>query len=558
MEDNTNEGGGHFIDQIIRSDIASGKHGGRIHTRFPPEPNGFLHIGHSKAIILNFELAAKYGGMTNLRFDDTNPAAEETRFVEGIKEDIRWLGYDWDDREYYASDYFPTLFEYAIKLIKKGKAYVDHSSPEEMSKMRGTPTKPGQESPYRRRSIEDNLELFHRMQAGEFEEGECVLRAKIDMSSPNMHMRDPVMYRILNTPHHRTGTKWKIYPTYDFAHGQSDSIEKITHSLCTLEFENHRPLYEWFIRELEIFPSRQIEFARLNINYTVMSKRKLLQLVKEKHVDGWDDPRMPTLAGMRRRGYTPQAIRNFILKLGIAKRKHIIDLSLLEHTLREDLNNIALRRMVVIDPIRVVISNFPEHHEEAMPADNNPRDPEAGKRTIQFTKELYIERADFMVDPPSKYHRLRPGGFVRLKHGFILQCEHYQQDSEGKIIEVTCKYFPESKSGSDTSGIKVKGVIHWVSAKYGVPIEIRLYDRLFNDENPLGHADRDFLEFLNPDSLKLCTNAIGEPSILEANKQDRYQFLRNGYFVQDTESTPGHLIFNRTVTLRDSWSKKQK
>ncbi len=555
MTENKNESV-HFIEQFVLEDMASGKHGGRIHTRFPPEPNGFLHIGHSKAIILNFDLAAKYGGKTNLRFDDTNPAVEDVRFVENIKKDIHWLGYDWEDREYYASDYFPTLFEYAVKLIKKGKAYVDHSSAEEMSKMRGTPTKPGVESPYRNRSIEENLELFTRMKNGEFDEGECVLRAKIDMSSPNMHMRDPVMYRIKKTPHHRTGDQWVIYPTYDFAHGQSDSIEKITHSLCTLEFENHRPLYDWFIQELEIFPSRQIEFARLNLNYTVMSKRKLLQLVTQNHVNDWDDPRMPTLAGMRRRGYTPEAIRRFIYKVGIAKRENIIDLSYLEHVLRDDLNNRALRRMVVSDPVKVVITNFPDELEEQMPSDNNPRDEKAGQRTLLFTKELYIERADFEVDPPKKYHRLKPGGVVRLKNGFIIQCEDFDMDANGKVTEIHCTYFPDSRSGSDTSGIKAKGVIHWVSAKHGVPVELRLYDRLFLDENPLGHPDKDFLEFINPDSLKVIPNAIAEPAILDAETEERYQFLRMGYFTKDPDSTPGHLVFNRTVTLRDSWAKQ--
>ncbi len=549
----------HFIEQIVREDIASGKHGGSIHTRFPPEPNGFLHIGHSKAILLNFDLAAKYNGLTNLRFDDTNPAVEDVRFVENIKKDIRWLGYDWGTREYYASDYFPTLYEYAIKLIKKGKAYVDHSSAEEMSKMRGTPTKPGIESPYRNRSVEENIQLFEAMKSGKFAEGECVLRAKIDMSSPNMHLRDPVMYRIKDAPHHRTGTDWKIYPSYDFAHGQSDSIEHITHSLCTLEFENHRPLYEWFIRELEIFPSRQIEFARLNLNYTVMSKRKLLQLVQQKYVRDWDDPRMPTLAGMRRRGYTPEAIRNFIYKVGIAKRENVIDISYLEHSLREVLNNRALRRMVVTDPIKVVLTNFPGDLEELMPSENNPRDASAGSRELRFTRELFIERSDFAIQAHKKFHRLKPGGVVRLKNGFIIQCDSYETDKDGEVTTLNCRYFPDSRSGSDHSGIKAKGVIHWVSAKYAVPVELRLYDRLFLDENPLGHEGKDFLEFINPDSLKVVKNAVAEPAILEANTDQRYQFLRIGYFTKDPDSTPELPVFNRTVSLRDSWAKlKQK
>ncbi len=551
-------GSKNFIEQIIEEDLRSGKYDGRVLTRFPPEPNGYLHIGHAKAIVLNFEIAKKYGGKTNLRFDDTNPLTEDPKYIQAIKEDIRWLGYDWEDREYYASDYFPILYEYALKLIKKGKAYVDHSSQEEINRMRGTPDKPGEESPYRNRSVEENLALFEQMRSGAFKEGECVLRAKIDMRSPNMHMRDPVMYRIIYHPHHRTGTKWCIYPTYDFAHGQSDSIERITHSLCTLEFEHHRPLYDWFIRELEIFPSRQIEFARLNLNYTVMSKRLLLRLVNEGHVSGWDDPRLPTLRGMRRRGYTPEAIKSFIHKVGIAKRDNIIDISLLEHEVREDLDRRALRRMVVFDPIEVELVNYEEGKSEELPAANHPKDESRGIRMLPFSKYLYIDRDDFMIDPPKGYHRLRPDGYVRLKHAYIIRCVDYEIDEHsGKVCKIYAEYIPESKSGQDRSGIKTKGVIHWVDAPSSAEVELRLYDRLFSVEDPLADKSRDFTEFLNPNSLRIIPHARAERSLADVEPETHFQFLRKGFFVADPDSTKGKPVFNRTVELRDSWAKKR-
>lgn len=546
-----------FIEQIIQGDLR--KHPEKdVHTRFPPEPNGYLHIGHSKAIVLNFELGEKYDGKTNLRFDDTNPAAESSEYVDSIKKDIRWLGFDWEDREYYASDYFPRLYEFAVKLIRDGKAYVDDSSQEEIARMRGIPTEPGEESPYRSRSVEENLDLLKRMKNGEFEEGSRVLRAKVDMASPNMHMRDPIIYRILKVAHHRTGNEWCIYPTYDFAHGQSDSIENITYSLCTLEFENHRPLYNWFIEQLEIFPSRQIEFSRLNLNYTIMSKRRLLRLVEEGFVSGWDDPRMPTLSGLRRRGYTPESVKNFARAVGMTKREQLIDVSLLEHSVRDDLNKTAYRRMVVQDPVRLIITNIEEGSVIDLPAENNPEDDSAGSRTMPFGRELYIERSDFMEDPPKKFFRMGPGRMVRLKHAFIIECTGFKKDENGQISEIEARYFPESRSGQDTSGLKPKGTLHWVSAQHAKPVELRIYDRLFNDETPGGHKDRDFTEFINPDSLQIVRGALAEPAMLEDEGIAHYQFLRKGYYVKDEDSTPDNPVYNRTVTLKDSWAKAQK
>lgn len=548
-----------FIEQFIEEDIEKGKHGGRVHTRFPPEPNGYLHIGHAKAICLNFGLTQKYGGMTNLRFDDTNPVTEETEYVDNIKADVRWLGFSWEDREYFASDYFPQLYAFAVELIRMGKAYVDDSTSEEIARMKGTPTVPGSNSPYRDRSVEENLELFAEMKAGKHPEGSKVLRAKIDMASPNMLMRDPLIYRIKFAHHHRTGDAWCIYPMYDFAHGQSDSLEEITHSICTLEFENHRPLYNWFIETLGIFPSRQIEFARLNLTYTIMSKRKLLQLVNQKHVNGWDDPRMPTISGLRRRGFTPESLREFANRVGVAKRDNVIDVALLEFCVREDLNRIATRVMAVLDPVLVTITNYPDGQEEMLDIDNNPEDVNAGARQIPFSRQLYIERDDFMVDPPKKYFRMTPGQHVRLKSAFILHCDSYTSDpSTGEVAEIFCSYIPESRSGSDTSGVKAKGTLHWVSAAHAVDAEVRIYDRLFVDENPGGHEDKDFLELINPESLKVIATAKVEPGLADTNPGDRFQFLRLGYFCTDLDSTPAHLIFNRTVTLKDSWAKEKQ
>jgi glutaminyl-tRNA synthetase len=493
-----------------------------------------------------------------LRFDDTNPVTEEDEYVQSIKEDIRWLGFEWAN-EFYASDYFDQLYEWAVKLVKDGKAYVDDQSAEQASASRGTPTRPGQLSPHRNRSVEENLKLLEGMKNGEFNDGERVLRAKIDMASPNMHMRDPAMYRIKKAPHHRTGDKWCIYPMYDFAHGQSDYIEGITHSLCTLEFEVHRPLYDWFLDQIlddpKAYRPRQTEFARLNVNYTIMSKRKLLQLVEEKHVSGWDDPRMPTISGMRRRGYTPTAIRNFSEKVGIAKRNNIIDVALLEHSVREDLNKISQRAFAVTDPIRVILTNYPEGQEEDMLAVNNPEDENSGKRPIKFGRELYIEREDFMEDPPKKFFRLGPGGMVRLKYAYIIKCNDFVKDEQDNITELHCEYIPESRSGSDTSGIKVKGTIHWLSAKHAIPVEIRMYDRLFSDEDPAGHKDKDYLEFLNPDSLKIVKGAFVEEGLKNAKPLDHFQFERKGYFNADYDSTPENPVFNLTVTLKDSWAK---
>jgi len=551
------EKGPNFLEEIVGEDVKSGKHSGRLLTRFPPEPNGYLHIGHSKSICLNFGLAKQFGGKTNLRFDDTNPEAEETEYVESIKEDIKWLGFEWAN-EFYASDYFDKLYEFAVTLIKKQLAYVDDSSAEQIASMKGTPTEPGKESPFRNRSVEENLDLFERMRKGEFKDGEKVLRAKVDMASPNMHLRDPFMYRIKHVQHHRTKDKWCIYPMYDFAHGQSDSIEQITHSICTLEFEVHRPLYEWFIEKLDIFPSHQYEFARLNLNYTVMSKRKLLQLVNEKYVSGWDDPRMPTICGLRRRGYTPESIRDFCDVIGVARRENIIDVELLEHCVRKDLNRIATRVMVVMDPVKVVIDNYPEGKTEMLIGENNPEAGEnGGTREIPFSKEIFIERDDFMEVPVKKYFRLGPGLMVRLKHAYILKCESFKKDEKGNISEIHCTYFPESKSGSDTSGISVKGTIHWVNAAQAVPVEVRLYDRLFKVENPQAE-EGDFKSYLNEKSLEIISTALAEPYLRNAKPLDKFQFIRKGYFCVDKDSSSDKIIFNRTVALKDGWAKEQK
>jgi len=542
-----------FIEQIIEDDIANGKHGGRIHTRFPPEPNGYLHIGHAKAIYVNFTIGQKYNGLTNLRFDDTNPVKEDTHYVEAIKRDIEWLGFKWHGEPLYTSDYFEELYQMAVKLIKKGVAYVDDQSAEEIAAQKGTPTTPGTDSKYRNRSVEENLDLFERMRKGEFQEGYCVLRAKIDMAHSNMLMRDPLMYRIKFAHHHRTGDAWCIYPMYDYAHGQSDSIEEITHSLCSLEFEVHRPLYNWFIEQLEIFPSRQIEFARLNLNYTVMSKRKLLRLVEEGVVDGWDDPRMPTISGLRRRGYTPESIRDFAERVGLAKRNNVIDIALLEFSIREHLNKIARRVMGVLRPLKVVVLNYPENHTEWLPTENNPEDAEAGTRDIPFGRELFIEHDDFMVDPPKKYFRLAPGGTVRLKSAYIIEYVGHETGADGEVTEVHVNYHANSKSGSDTSGIKTKGTLHWVSAEHAQRAEVRLYDRLFHEASP-DAKDRDFMEFINPDSLEVITDALVEPVLLDAQVGDYFQFQRIGYFAVDSKySSDRRPVFNRTVTLKDGW-----
>ncbi len=547
-----------FIHQIIEAYIDNKKNNRAVHTRFPPEPNGYLHIGHAKSICLNFGTAQKYNGLCNLRFDDTNPAKEDVEYVDSIREDVKWLGFDWGNREYYASDYFEQIYEYAIKLINKGKAYVCDLTAEEISENRGTPTKAGIESPYRDRSVDDNLSLFQRMRTGEFKDGEKVLRAKIDMASPNMHMRDPVLYRIIHTDHHRTGNKWCIYPMYDFAHGQSDSIEKITHSICTLEFEVHRPLYDWFIKELEIFAPQQIEFARLNLTYTVMSKRKLLQMVQEKQVNGWDDPRMPTICGLRRRGYTPESIRNFAEIIGVAKRDNMIDVALLEHCIREDLNKKAQRVMAVLNPLKVIIDNFPDNLIEETDAINNPEDEKMGKRKVLFSKELFIEREDFMEDPPKNYYRLSPGKEVRLRYAFYIKCVNVVKNLLGEIIEVHCTYDPETKGGSSPDKRKVQGTIHWVSAKHAIETEIRLYDRLFTKENPDDVEEgKDFKSYLNTDSLKIIKGKI-EPFIKTAKVGEKFQFERIGYFCADKDTTENNLIFNRTLTLKDSWTKEEK
>lgn len=550
-----------FIENIIEEYLEKEGEGAKIHTRFPPEPNGYLHIGHAKSICLNFSLAKKYNGLCNLRFDDTNPAKEEQEYVDSIKEDIQWLGFRWDGQECFTSDYFQQLYEWAVQMIKEGKAYVDEQTPEQIAEQKKSPTEPGIESPYRNRSVEENLTLFEKMKAGEFPDGACVLRAKIDMTSSNMHMRDPLMYRILHKTHHRTGDKWCIYPMYDFAHGQSDYLEGITHSICTLEFEVHRPLYEWFLEQVKDseYQPVQREFARLNLSYTIMSKRKLLQLVTEKHVAGWDDPRMPTISGMRRRGYTPAAIRKFADTIGVAKRENIIDVALLEHCVRENLNKITHRMMVVTDPVKLIITNYPEGKQETVYADNNPEDETAGKREMTFSRELYIERSDFMEEAPKKYFRLSLGNEVRLKHGYIVKAESVVKDTDGNITEIHCSYDPESKSGSGSEASKrrVKGTLHWVSAQVALPIEIRYYDRLFNDEAPDGHKDKDFLTFLNPNSLTVNKNALAEPALRTAQPEDKFQFQRIGYFCVDKDSNAEKLIFNRTITLKDTWAKMQ-
>jgi glutaminyl-tRNA synthetase len=542
-----------FLEEIIESDLAAGKYQSIV-TRFPPEPNGYLHMGHATSICLNFGLTKKYPGYTNLRFDDTNPVTEETEYVDSIKEDIRWLGFEWKN-EHYASDYFNELCQYAITLIKKGLAYVEDASAEDIALLKGTPTEPGKDSPCRSRSIDENLELFERMKNGEFEDGTKTLRAKIDMGHTNMLMRDPLLYRIKHAHHHRTGDEWCIYPMYDFAHGQSDSIEKITHSICTLEFIPHRELYDWLIEKLEIFPSRQYEFARRNLSYTVMSKRKLLQLVNDKHVDGWDDPRMPTISGMRRRGFTAQSIRKFCDTIGIAKRENVTDYSLLEFCVREDLNNTALRVMAVLDPVKLVITNYEDKKTEELTSENGP-DEAYGTRTLPFCRDLWIEREDFMEEPAKKWFRLAPGAMVRLKSAYIIQCHHFIKDENGIVTEIHCNYFPESKSGQDTSGLHVKGTIHWVSATHAVHAEVRLYDRLFKVENP-SSEEGDFKDYINPDSLQVI-NAFVEPSLLQATTDNRYQFLRKGYFCLDKDATEEKLVFNRTVTLKDAWAKEAK
>ncbi len=544
-----------FLEEIVEEDIAAGKNNGRVLTRFPPEPNGYLHIGHAKSICLNFGLAQRYGGQTNLRFDDTNPSKEEVEYVDSIKEDVKWLGFNWAN-ELYASDYFDTLYEFAVTLIKKGLAYVDDSTAEEIAAQKGTPTEPGTPNQYRSRSIEENLQLFADMKAGKYPDGAKVLRAKVDLASPNMLLRDPLMYRIKHTHHHRTGDTWCIYPMYDFAHGESDAIEEITHSVCTLEFVSHRDLYNWFIEKLEIFPSKQYEFARLNLNYTVMSKRKLLQLVEEKYVEGWDDPRMPTISGLRRRGYTPASIREFCERIGVAKRENMIDVSLLEFCIREDLNKTAWRRMAVLDPIKMVITNYPEGQTEMLFSENNPEvEGGEGGRELPFSSELWIEREDFMEEPPKKFFRLGVGLMVRLKSAYIVKCDSFVKDAEGNVTEIHCTYIPESKSQNDTSGIHVKGTIHWVSVPHAKSAEVRLYDRLFKVEDP-SNEDGDFKEYINPNSLQILNNVYIEPDLATAVPGKGYQFMRKGYFTLDKNSTTDKLVFNRTVTLKDGWVKK--
>lgn len=549
-----------FIEDIIEEDLRSGRFDGRVHTRFPPEPNGYLHIGHAKSICLNFGLAEKYGGLCNLRFDDTNPSKEDVEYVDSIREDVRWLGFDWGDREYYASDYFEQLYEFAIDLIKKGKAYVCDLSADEVRAYRGTLTEPGRNSPYRDRSVEENLDLFARMRAGEFPDGSRTLRAKIDMASPNLNLRDPVMYRILRAHHHRTGDAWCIYPTYDWAHGQSDSIERITHSICTLEFENHRPLYDWFLNELGIYRSKQIEFARLNLTYTVMSKRKLLDLVQSGVVRGWDDPRMPTLSALRRRGYTPESIRRFCERIGVAKFNSTIDVQVLENSVREHLNETAQRVMAVLRPLKVVITNFPEGHVEQLEAVNNPEDPSAGTRQVPLTREIYIEQDDFREDPPKKFFRLSPGAEVRLRYAYFLKCNEVVKDpATGEVIELRCTYDPKTKNNNPPDGRKVKGTLHWVSADHSVPAEVRLYDHLFRTPDPEDVPEgQDYKVNLNPDSEQVLTGCRLEPYLADAKPGDRFQFERQGYFCVDKDSRPGALVFNRTVSLRDTWSKIEK
>ena len=561
MQTDDSQSSTHFIQNIIEEDLKTVKYDGRVHTRFPPEPNGYLHIGHAKSICLNFGMALQYSGKCNLRLDDTNPSKEEEEYVKAIKEDVRWLGFDWEDRLYYASENFDQLYEYAVRLIEKGKAYVDALSPEQIREYRGTLSEPGRDSPYRDRPVEENLGLFERMRAGEFTEGERVLRAKIDMASGNLNLRDPVMYRILKSAHHRTADKWCIYPMYDFTHGQSDSLERITHSICTLEFEDHRPLYDWFLKELDIYRPQQIEFARLNLNYTILSKRKLLQLVEEEHVRGWNDPRMPTLSGMRRRGYPPEAIRDFCERIGVSKSNSTVDFALLEHCVRDDLNRTAPRVMAVIRPLKVVIENYPEDQVEELTAENNPEDPSAGSHKIPFSRVLYIERDDFMEDPPKKFFRLAPGREVRLKHAYIIKCERVIKDENtGEVVELRCTYDPETKSGSSQEGRKVKGTLHWLTVAHAQPAEVRLYNHLFLKENPADEIEYpDPKSSLNPDSLEIVKDAFIEPFLKNAVGGDRFQFLRLGYFCVDNEdATPGAPVFNRTVTLRDTWAKIAK
>ena len=558
------EKGLNFVEQIVANDLKEGKNGGRLNTRFPPEPNGYLHIGHAKAICMDFGVAEKFGGTCNLRFDDTNPVKEDVEYVDAIREDIKWLGYDWGNREYYASDYFPQLYDLAIRLIKEGKAYVDQQTAEQIAEQKGTPTTPGIESPYRNRPIEENIDLFERMNKGEFDEGTYVLRAKIDMANPNMHFRDPIMYRIIKTPHHRTGTKWNVYPMYDFAHGQSDYFEGVTHSICTLEFEVHRPLYEYFVKELadESYCPRQIEFNRLNLTYTLMSKRKLLQLVKEGLVAGWDDPRMPTICGLRRRGYTPESIKNFVNKIGYTKYEALNSISLLEHSIREDLNKRATRVSAVVNPVKLIITNYPEDKVETMEMENNPEQENSGTHSMPFTRELYIEREDFMEEAPKKFFRLSIDKEVRLKGAYIIKATGCKKDANGNIEEIYCEYDPDTKSGMPGSMRKVKGTLHWVSAKHCINAEARLYDRLFSVENPSKESEEngiDFRELLNPDSLKVVENVKIEPYLAEIAKPgDKFQFQRIGYFAVDPDSTADRLVFNRTIGLKDSWEKEQK
>lgn len=549
-----------FIRTIIEEDIRSGKHGGKVHTRFPPEPNGYLHIGHAKSICLNFGIAGQYKGLCNLRFDDTNPCKEEVEYVESIKEDVRWLGFDWEDREYYASDYFDNLYEYAVQLIQKGKAFVCDLSPEQIREYRGTLTEPGRESPYRRRSIDENLDLFSRMKAGKFPDGSRTLRAKIDMASGNLNMRDPVIYRILHVPHHRTGDKWRIYPMYDFTHCLSDSIEGITHSLCTLEFEDHRPLYDWYLDQLGVFHPQQIEFARLNLSYTIMSKRKLLDLVQRGVVSGWDDPRMPSIRGLRRKGYTPESIRDFCSRIGVAKRESIVDIALLDHCLREDLNKRARRVMAVLRPLKVTITNFPENKVEWLEAENNPEDESMGTRKIPFSRVLYIEQDDFREEPPKKYFRLSPGREVRLKHAYYITCDEIIKDPKtGSIVEIRCSYDPETKGGWSKDGRKVRGTLHWVSAEQALKAEVRLYDHLFTRANLDDLEEgKTHLDYINPESLTVLKDCRVESGLAGAEPESRFQFLRQGYFCVDKESTSEKLVFNRTVVLRDTWAKIEK
>ena len=547
-----------FVRARVRRDAEAG--GARPVTRFPPEPNGYLHIGHAKSVCLNFGIAEEFGGKCNLRLDDTNPAREDVEYEEAIRRDVRWLGFDWEDRLYYASDYFEKLYEYATELVRRGKAYVDDLGAEEIREYRGTLSEPGRESPSRTRSVEENLELFRKMRNGEFEEGEYVLRAKIDMASGNINMRDPVMYRIMKRSHPRTGDAWPIYPMYDWAHGQSDSLEGVTHSLCTLEFEDHRPLYDWFITELGIHHSRQIEFARLNVSYTVLSKRNLMKLVSERLVDGWDDPRMPTISGLRRRGYTPESIRNFCSRIGVTKQDSVIDVELLEHSAREDLNARAQRRMAVLDPLRVVITNYPEGKTEELDAVNNPEDPSAGKRKVAFSGELFVERDDFMEDPPKKFHRLSPGSEVRLRYAYIVRCVGFEKDPDtGEVTEVRCEYDPGTRGGFAPEGKKIRGTIHWVCAGRAARATVRLYDRLFTVADPMGERERDFTEFINPDSLRTLENCAVEEALSAPDPETNYQFERKGYFVLDpADSDPRGPVFNRTVSLRDSWAREAK